>query len=125
MHRLQANSNSALIAGSESGVTYLLLFESRSSKKSSEGSPHFFNDIILTSVSWLTYLPACLNEALRSYPPVSFGMPRFVPKGGAKTSGGLAPEGVGPGLSATDDIWTDPQSKTMVAVCHPATCHHA
>lgn len=80
-----------------SGVTYLLLSnpealskvvdEVRSAFKSEE-------EITLTSVNCLTYMLACLNEALRSYPPVPFGMPRIVPKGGAAIVGEFIPENV-------------------------------
>ena len=110
MHHLQANSSSVLIAGSEttssmlSGVTYLLLSNPETLKKVVEEVRTSFkseSDITLTSVSCLTYMLACLNEALRSYPPVPFGMPRFVPKGGAKISGEFVPEDVSSGFSAT------------------------
>ena len=118
MHHLQANSSSVLIAGSEttssmlSGVTYLLLSNPKALEKVVEEVRTSFkseDDITLTSVSCLTYMLACLNEALRSYPPVPFGMPRFVPKGGAKISGEFVPEDVSAGLSATDGTWTDRQ----------------
>lgn len=103
MHHLQANSSSVLIAGSEttssmlSGVTYLLLSNPDALKKVTEEVRTSFkseDEITLTSVSRLTYMLACLNEALRSYPPVPFGMPRMVPKGGATVSGEFIPENV-------------------------------
>lgn len=37
----------------------------------------------------------CLKESLRMYPPVAAGMPRVVPKGGAKIAGTFVPEDVG------------------------------
>ena len=103
MHHLQANSSSVLIAGSEttssmlSGVTYLLLTNPDAYKKVVHEVRTSFEseeEITLTSVSRLTYMLACLTEAMRSYPPVPFGMPRFVPKGGAKVSGEFIPENV-------------------------------
>ncbi|KAJ5113438.1 hypothetical protein N7456_001972 [Penicillium angulare] len=115
MHHLQANSSSVLIAGSEttssmlSGVTYLLLSNPETLKKVVEEVRTSFkseDEITLTSVSRLTYMLACLNEALRSYPPVPFGMPRFVPKGGATVSGSYIPE------------------DTVVAVWHWAAYHN-
>lgn len=51
-------------------------------------------DINFTSVNNLPYLLACLEEALRMYPPVPTGLPRLVPKGGATICGEFVPEGV-------------------------------
>jgi hypothetical protein len=51
-------------------------------------------EITLTSVGGLKYMLACLNEGLRSYPPVPFGLPRIVPRGGATISGMAVPENV-------------------------------
>lgn len=103
MHHLQANSSSVLIAGSEttssmlSGVTYLLLTNPDALRKVTEEVRTKFTSeeaITLTSVSCLSYMLACLNEALRSYPPVPFGMPRQVPKGGGIILGQHIPEDV-------------------------------
>ena len=102
MSSLVANSQLLIIGGSEttatllSGVTYLLLSnphtldilnkEVRSAFKSEE-------EITINSVSKLTYMLACLNEALRMYPPVGTGLPRIVPKGGASIASHYVPEG--------------------------------
>ena len=99
--RLRTTSSTLLIAGSETtatlltGVTHLLLAnpdklkrltaEVRSTFKSSE-------EITLISVGSLKYMLACLNEALRYYPPVPIGLPRMVPKGGATVIGHDLPE---------------------------------
>ena len=80
-----------------SGVTYLLLTNPDAYKKVAHEVRTSFkseDEITLTSVSRLTYMLACLTEAMRSYPPVPFGMPRFVPKGGAKVSGEFIPKDV-------------------------------
>ncbi|KAF4778885.1 cytochrome P450 ClCP1 [Colletotrichum scovillei] len=98
---LAANSNTLIIGGSETtatllaGVTYYLLMnrdclaklsdEVRSSFKTEE-------EIDLVSVNKLTYMLACLDEALRVYPPVSMGLPRVTPKGGATICGKFVPE---------------------------------
>jgi cytochrome P450 len=82
---LIGTSGLLIVAGSEttatllSGVTYYLLKtphayarlkeEVRSSFKSAE-------EITLTSTSRLPYLQACLEEALRLYPPVPLALPR-------------------------------------------------
>ncbi|KAK0750225.1 cytochrome P450 [Schizothecium vesticola] len=99
---LQANSGILVIGGSEttatllSGVTFLLLTnrfaldkltaEIRSAFKSED-------EIDFVSVSALPYLLACLDEALRMYPPVPMGLPRVTPKGGATICGNYVPEG--------------------------------
>lgn len=51
-------------------------------------------EIDFVSVSALPYLLACLDEALRMYPPVPMGLPRVTPKGGATICGNYVPEGV-------------------------------
>lgn len=104
--RLLINAATLIVAGSEttatllSGVTYLLLRNPDAMKKATEEVRAAFGseeDITLTSVSKLTYMLACLNEALRCYPPVAFGMPRIVPKGrgGVTITGQVVPDKVG------------------------------
>ena len=95
---LAANANVLIIAGSEttatllSGLTYWLLRtpevlvkvikEVRSTMATEE-------DITFHSVSTqLPYLLACLNEALRMYPPVPTGLERMTPPGGPVTIAG-------------------------------------
>ncbi|GIK04354.1 hypothetical protein Aspvir_008435 [Aspergillus viridinutans] len=98
---LIANAEILILAGSEttasllSGVTYLLLQnpsayqqlvnEVRSTFSSEE-------EINFISVNQLTYMLACLDEALRMYPPIANGLPRVVPKGGAHILGQYIPE---------------------------------
>ena len=103
MEHIQANSSAMLIAGSEttasmlSGVTFLLLTHPQYLQKVAEEVRTKFNsedEITLTSVTRLTYMLACLNEAMRVYPPVPFGMPRIVPKGGVQVDGEFIPEDV-------------------------------
>ncbi|EOO00988.1 putative cytochrome p450 protein [Phaeoacremonium minimum UCRPA7] len=50
------------------------------------------NDISFAAVDNLPYMVACLNEALRWYPPVASGMPRQVMKGGTSIAGEFVPE---------------------------------
>ncbi|PKY00246.1 cytochrome P450 [Aspergillus campestris IBT 28561] len=95
---LVANANVLIIAGSEttatllSGLTYWLLRtpevldkvtkEVRSTMVREE-------DITFHSASaQLPYLLACLNEALRMYPPVPTGLERMTPPGGPITIAG-------------------------------------
>lgn len=98
---LEANAFILTVAGSETTATLLSGFfflvgsrpeimekltqEVRSSFKSDQ-------EITLTSVGHLDYMLACLDEALRVYPPVPVGFPRVVPKGGFNIAGHWVPE---------------------------------
>jgi cytochrome P450 len=103
MNRIQINASTLIIAGSEttatllSGVTYLLLANPSTLEKLTDEVRTTFksdDEITLTSVGNLTYMLACLNEAMRRYPPVPIGLPRAVPKGGATIAGLAVPENV-------------------------------
>ena len=100
---LSSMSSTLLLAGSEttasslSGVTWLLLSNpEKMAKLTAEVRSAFEaeSEITFTSVQKLDYMLACLNEALRMYPPVATGLPREVPRGGAVISGNFVPEGV-------------------------------
>jgi cytochrome P450 len=98
---LTSNAILLIAAGSEttasllSGVTYLLLenpeameklkHEVRSSFKSAD-------EITIASASRLPYLLACLNEALRRWPPAAANLPREVHEGGETILGRFVPE---------------------------------
>lgn len=101
--KLQANSAILVIGGSETtatllaGATFLLATSPVALKKLTEEIRSSFNsedEIDYASVSVLPYLLACLDEALRMYPPVPTGLPRVVPKGGASIAGHFIPEDV-------------------------------
>lgn len=103
LEQIQANCGVLIIAGSEttatllSGVTFLLLQRPETLKKLTEEVRTTFKtegEIDLTSVNKLTYMFACLDEALRMYPPVPLGLPRLSPKGGAQVSGHFIPQDV-------------------------------
>ncbi|KAK4119116.1 cytochrome P450 [Parathielavia appendiculata] len=98
---LCANGSILIIGGSETtatllaGVTYLLLTNPEPMRKlvaEIRGAFKSENEIDFTSVNRLPYLLACLEEALRMYPPVPMGLPRVVPKGGASIAGDYVPE---------------------------------
>ncbi|KAF9880334.1 cytochrome p450 [Colletotrichum karsti] len=100
--KLKANSSILIIGGSEttatllSGVTYFLLTNPKALQKLTDEVRSSFKDeseIDFQSVSNLPYLLACLEEALRMYPPVPIGLPRIVPKGGASIVDTYVPEG--------------------------------
>lgn len=101
--RLRANASILIIAGSETtatllaGVTFLLLTNpDKMEKLVNEVRTAFESEteITLTSVAGkLPYMLACLNEALRRYPPVAIGLPRVTPEGGAIIDGKFVPEG--------------------------------
>ncbi|KAK3689396.1 cytochrome P450 [Podospora appendiculata] len=101
LDKLQTNSSILIIGGSEttatllSGVTFLLLTHPAAMEKLTaeiRGSFKSEAEINFSSVSVLPYLLACLDEALRMYPPVPTGLPRVVPKGGATVCGEFIPE---------------------------------
>ncbi|KAL2020295.1 hypothetical protein VTK56DRAFT_8523 [Thermocarpiscus australiensis] len=104
LEKLRANSSILIIGGSEttatllSGVTFLLLTNQKALKKLTaeiRGAFKSEDEIDFASVSTLPYLLACLDEALRMYPPVPIGLPRVVPKGGANIAGHYVPEKTG------------------------------
>ena len=110
MEKLQANSGILIIGGSEttatllSGVTYYLLTNPEAMRKLTAEIRSSFrseDEIDFVSVSALPYLLACLDEALRMYPPVPNGLPRTVPKGGATVAGHFVPEDVSPWSSCS------------------------
>ncbi|KAI1633880.1 cytochrome P450 [Biscogniauxia mediterranea] len=101
LDNLVANSSILIIGGSEttatllSGATYFLMENPASLEKLTKEVRSAFEkeeDIDLTSVNKLEYMFACLEEALRVYPPVPIGLPRVVPKGGAKICDHFIPE---------------------------------
>jgi cytochrome P450 len=85
-----------MLAGSEttgtamSGLTYYLLTNrDKLSLLTQEIRAHHRTeeDITMDSVAALPYLNACINEALRLYPPVPVGVPRVVPAEGRQLLG--------------------------------------
>ncbi|KAK6205928.1 hypothetical protein LQW54_008120 [Pestalotiopsis sp. IQ-011] len=102
MDKLVMNASVLIVAGSEttatvlSGVTYLLLTNPDKLAKLEEELRKAFDsddDITLAKASHLDYMLACLEEAMRLYPPVPVGLPRIVPKGGRIVGGVYVPEG--------------------------------
>lgn len=107
MEKLQANASILIIGGSEttatllSGVTFFLMTNPDAMKKLTaevRGAFKSEDEINFSTVSSLPYLLACLDEALRMYPPVPTGLPRVVPKGGVKIVGNYVPEQVSPSV---------------------------
>jgi cytochrome P450 len=102
--RDEMDSNAILFlgAGSEttatilSGVTYLLLSNPCTyTHLVHEIRTRFerLDQITLDEVNKLDYMLACLQEALRMYPPVPTGFPRVVPAAGDRISGHYIPGG--------------------------------
>lgn len=126
--KLQATSESLITAGSEStatllsGVTYLLLKNPDALRRLTEEVRTTFEnekDIDFLSVSSLEYMLACLDEALRIYPPAAAGFPRVVPQGGGTIAGHFVPEGVSPRLLATPNHKTNHSLKFAGASLAP------
>jgi len=138
LDKLQANSAILIIGGSEttatllSGVTFLLLTHESALRKLTDEIRSAFkseDEINFASVSVLPYLLACLDEALRMYPPVPTGLPRVVPKGGATIAGEFVPEGVSVAPHITVYFWRSELTKSrvlqnVVAVHQWATYHN-
>lgn len=99
---MAAYSNALILAGSEtsgtvlSALTYFLCRTPRAYEKlKHEVRSRYKSSSEITSVTaTFPYLTAVINEALRMYPPVPFGAPRIVPKGGETVDGKFVPEGV-------------------------------
>ncbi|KAJ5664215.1 hypothetical protein N7507_004946 [Penicillium longicatenatum] len=99
--KLVSNAEILIIGGSEttasllSGVTYLLLQNPEAHqilKDEVRSAFHSEEDITLISVNQLSYMLACLDEAMRMYPPIANGLPRVCPKGGSQVLGEFIPE---------------------------------
>ncbi|KAI0395986.1 isotrichodermin C-15 hydroxylase [Xylariaceae sp. FL0594] len=102
VEKLGANAFILVLAGSEttattlSGATYFLLTHPECMEKLKHEVRSSFkdaSDITISSVGNLSYMLAVLNESLRMYPPVTSGLVRVVPKGGATIAGNFVPEG--------------------------------
>ncbi|KAI2628416.1 putative cytochrome P450 monooxygenase [Xylaria nigripes] len=112
-----------ILAGSETtaslvtGATYFLTSYPEMLKKlEQEVRTAFKSDdqITLTSVGDLSYMLACLNEALRCYPPIASGLPRYVPQGGAMIDGKFVPQDTIVSVfqwavNHDEGFWTEPE----------------
>ncbi|EFX04804.1 cytochrome p450 monooxygenase [Grosmannia clavigera kw1407] len=121
---LASNASTLVLAGSEttatllSGVTYLLLKNPKTLERLTAEVRSTFSsesEINFVSANGLSYMLACLNEALRCYPPVPFGMPRIVPKGGATIAGNFVSAGTSVAcwqwaMNYSPVNWEDPNS---------------
>lgn len=100
---LYSNADVLIIAGSEttatllSGATYFLLRSPHAFSKLKEEVRGAFKsdaEVTLEACNQLVYLQACLNEALRLYPPVPVGLPRIIDAPGDTIDGNFVPRGV-------------------------------
>ncbi|KAJ8111437.1 hypothetical protein OPT61_g5972 [Boeremia exigua] len=99
---MDANSFLFMVAGSEttatlmSGATWLLLKNPDKYKKLTAEirAVQRESDIDAASLRHMKYLVAVIEEALRWYPPVPFGLERLVPKGGNRIMDDVLPENV-------------------------------
>ncbi|KAK5662431.1 hypothetical protein OQA88_8342 [Cercophora sp. LCS_1] len=138
LDRLNMNASTLIGAGSEttatllSGVTYFLLKNPEAMKKVTDEVRSTFkteDEINFTSVNGLDYMLACLNEAMRRYPPTPFGMPRQVPKGTGSVSiaGVDVPEDVSSPWATHERAKTrlrlTQRNKTVVSIFTWATYH--
>ncbi|MCJ1419997.1 hypothetical protein MMC32_006353 [Xylographa parallela] len=98
-----SNASLFVTAGTETvatlltGLTYFLIKNTESMTKLTREVRATFeheSDITIQSVSHLEYLDACIQEALRLYPPVPEGLPRIVPPEGDTICGQWVPGNV-------------------------------
>ncbi|KAI0119131.1 cytochrome P450 [Daldinia grandis] len=122
--QLTGNANLLISAGSETtatllaGLTYLLTKNSRVHEKLKHEIRGTFQDpteITMTRVNQCKYLLACIEEALRVYPPSPQPHQRIVPPGGAIINGEYLPEGVAVSIpiyaaSRSPRNWLQPES---------------
>ena len=100
--QMYSNARVFMTAGTEttatllSGLTYYLLKNPEKLAKLQHEVRGAFDsdeDISLQKLADLKYLHACLQEALRVYPPVPAGMPRMMAAGGGIVCGRFVPAG--------------------------------
>ena len=100
---MHVNAASFMLAGTEtsatllSGLFYLLLKNPAKLELLTDEIRRSFSspdEMSLERLPRLKYLTACIEETLRMYPPVPFGLGRFTPKGGAMICDRWVPEGV-------------------------------
>lgn len=106
-----------IVAGSETtatlllGAIFALLTNPDHLQKLTEEVRSSFgheDEITLLSVQKLSYMLACLDEALRVYPPVPTGMPRVTPPNGAVICGRHIPGNVSVDLdNPSESPWLD------------------
>jgi cytochrome P450 len=75
---------------------------SNSGKADSKIARYKSSSEITSLTATFPYLTAVIQEALRMYPPVPFGMPRVVPKGGETVDGLSVPGGVSSSVVVID-----------------------
>ncbi|KAL0929900.1 cytochrome p450 [Colletotrichum truncatum] len=100
---MYSNAATFMIGGTEtttaatSALTYLLLrnpakmAKLRAELDGAISDPQ--SDMTFTDLRKLPYLNACIEEAMRLYPPAPTPMPRIVPRGGHVICGRFVPEG--------------------------------
>ncbi|MCJ1395522.1 hypothetical protein MMC18_008408 [Xylographa bjoerkii] len=120
--KLLAEAHTLIVAGSEttatflSGVTYHLLHNRSAMEKLNREIRTTFassSDITGDSTAHLPYLHAVIEEGLRIYPPVSFGLPRT--SYGATVDGSYVPQGTtvsthSYGAARDPRYWAAPES---------------
>ncbi|KAI0180479.1 cytochrome P450 [Hypoxylon sp. FL1284] len=121
--QLATNANMLIFAGAETtatlltGAIYLLAMNPDKLQILAEevrGSFKSDGEVTLSTVSKLPYMLACLDESLRRYPPIAYGLPRVAPRGGSVVMGRFVPEGTSVAVwqyASNHDptLWTQPQ----------------
>jgi cytochrome P450 len=119
---LMGNADTLIIAGSETtataltGLTWYLLNNPSCLRQLTDEIREAFrclDDITGDSTAELPYLHGCIEEGLRVFPPLAFGLPRDCP--GAVIDGHFVPEGTvvaneNYSMSLDPRYWVDPMS---------------
>ncbi|KAK6193713.1 hypothetical protein LQW54_012183 [Pestalotiopsis sp. IQ-011] len=124
--KVVANASTILAAGSETpatlltGLTYLLCKSPEALKRVTHEVRSTYtleDEIMLMSVSKLDYMLACLDEAMRLYPPVATGLPRTIHRGGDQVAGHFFPEGT------TVAVYQWAANRSTMNFHDPLACH--
>jgi len=115
LEEMHGNATVFMNAGTEttatllSGLTYYLLINPDTMAKlvsEVRGAFPSETDITIDALARLPYLNACIEEGLRMYPPISSGLPRLTPEGGAVIANKYIPANV----SVSVNHWATYQS---------------
>lgn len=74
-------------------------------KREIRGAFASYDDINASSTTSLEYMNAVIQEGMRIYPPLPFGIPRVVPEGGDTVDGHFLPAGVSFTSREFEDGW--------------------
>jgi cytochrome P450 len=128
LNEMYSISSTFMTAGTEttatllSGLTYMLLKHPQKMQTLVSELRETFSTrqaMTLETLASLEYLNACVDEALRMYPPAPTGMPRIVPENGAQVCGHYVAGGVRKSRSLRNDELTPPELRLCIDLRSP------